>query len=358
MQTDKKNRFVVTGGSGYIASWIVKYLLEAGYEVNTTVRNLSHKDKYEHLLKLSEEHPGRLNIIEADLLKEGSFDSAVKDRDILIHTASPFFIQNIKDPQKELVDPAVLGTENILGSANRSPSVKRVVLTSSVAAVYGDSSDIADIPSGAFNEDCWNETSSLHHQPYNFSKTMAEKKAWEIAGQQHQWDLVVINPGFVLGPSLSKRADGVSTDFMLSMADGRFKTGIPGLYFGIVDVRDVAGAHIRGATVSKANGRNIVVNEVLSTIDIAGILRSLYGNKFPFPKIKVPTALFYLVGPFMGYSWKYIRKNVDIPVRFNNSKGLSDLGIHYRPVSETLKDQIEQLTGSGILRIKDQKQEL
>ena len=96
---------------------------------------------------------------------------------MVFHTASPF-IRVIKDPQKDLVDPAKKGTKNVLGSANKTESVKRVVVTSSCAAIYGDGEDVLKMPNQELTEDLWNTSSSLDHQPYSFSKTVAEKEAW------------------------------------------------------------------------------------------------------------------------------------------------------------------------------------
>ncbi|KAL1362374.1 hypothetical protein HN51_010636 [Arachis hypogaea] len=121
----------VTGGSGYIASWIVKLLLHRGYTVKTTLRDPSNPKKVEHLLKLDGAEE-RLQLFKADLLEEGSFDSAIRDCHGVFHVASPVLL-DVQDPQKELIDPAVKGTINVLKSCAKTPSVKRVVLTSSMA---------------------------------------------------------------------------------------------------------------------------------------------------------------------------------------------------------------------------------
>nr|GMD64740.1 cinnamoyl-CoA reductase 1-like [Ipomoea batatas] len=123
----------VTGASGYIASWIVKFLLQRGYIVKATVRYPDDPKKTEHLLSL-EGAKERLHLFKADLLEEGSFDSVVEGCEGVFHTASPFF-HNVTDPQAELIDPAVKGTLNVLGSCAKTPSVQKVVVTSSIAAV-------------------------------------------------------------------------------------------------------------------------------------------------------------------------------------------------------------------------------
>ena len=339
---------LVTGGSGYMASWIIKLFLEEGRKVKATVRDKSNDGKVGHLLKMGEEYPGKLELFEADLLKNGSFEDAIKDCELVIHNASPFKIWGIKDPQKELITPALEGTRNILYTANKTQSVKRIVLTSSVVSIYGDAIDIRNTPDGIFTENEWNNTSSLNHQPYPYSKTLAEKEAWKIAKEQKQWDLIVINPGFVLGPSLTNRIDSTSIDFMLSMINGKYKSGVPDIYFCIVDVRDVARAHVLAGTKSSVSGRHILVADTVNFLEIANILKKNYGT-YPLPKGKIPKFFVYLLGPLKGLSWKYIKLNVGIPINFDNSYSKNDLGIEYTPVEKTLNDHVEQIIESGLL---------
>lgn len=343
---NKEMPVLVTGGSGYIASWVVKQLLEQGYKVNTTVRNKSKIAKVDHLLKLQKEFKGKLELYEADLLQDGAFKEAMKGCELVIHTASPFKV-NVKDAQKELVDPALKGTRNILKEVNNTPSVKRVVLTSSVVAIYGDASDIEATKNGVFTEEYWNTTSSLKHQPYSYSKTLAEKEAWKFVKEQDRWDLTVINPSFVMGPSLSDRTDGESTDFMIQLLSGAFKTGAPYLSFGFVDVRDVAKAHILAGTKENASGRHITCATTKTMLEAADILRKEFGDKYKLPSKELPKFLMYLVGPFVGFSWKFVRNNVGIPLKFDNSYSKKDLDLVYRDLSETFKDQVDQLVTSG-----------
>lgn len=351
-EIDRSKPVLVTGGAGYIASWVVNYLLEDGISVRTTVRNKSDSDKIKHLLKLAERFPGKLEFFEADLLKDGSFSDAM-NRDggveLVIHTASPFFIDGIKNPQKELVDPALQGTRNVLNSANQSPSVKRVVLTSSVAAVMGDNADADAVPNRTFTEEHWNTTSSLKHQPYPYSKTLAEREAWKIAENQTRWDLLTINPSFVMGPSLSERADGTSVNFMRSMINGKFAPGVPDMTIGFVDVRDVARAHILAGLTPNAKGRHIVSSKTLKFLDVAEAIRKKYGKRFPTPKSSLPKFLTYMIGPFFGLSWEYISRNVGISFDLDTSYGKKDLGLSYRNPEDTFHEHIEQLLASGLI---------
>lgn len=345
---NKDKPILVTGGSGYIASWIVKYLLESGHRVHATVRDTSRADKVAHLQAIAEQAPGSLHLFEADLLEMGSFAEAMEGCELVMHTASPFQL-DVKDPQKSLVDPALQGTRNVLETCKATPSVKRVVLTSSVAAIYGDAIELKDAPNGIFTESQWNESSSLSHQPYSYSKTVAEREAWKIAGGQTQWDLVTINPSFVMGPALSQRTDGTSADFMRSMADGRFKMGVPALNFGVVDVRDVAQAHILAGYTEQAEGRHIVSATDHSMLEMAEMLRQRFGDKYPFPKRELPRLLLFAVGPTQGFSWKFLKRNLGYALRFDHQKSKQALGMEYRPVADTLAAHLEQLEQDGLL---------
>ncbi|PIQ25945.1 diaminohydroxyphosphoribosylaminopyrimidine deaminase [bacterium (Candidatus Blackallbacteria) CG17_big_fil_post_rev_8_21_14_2_50_48_46] len=339
---------LVTGGSGYLASWIIAQLLEAGATVHTTVRNPAQTDKYQHLLDLAGQHPGTLKVFAADLLSPGSFAEAMQGCETVMHTASPFVTSGIGDPQKELVEPALLGTRSVLETVNQQEQVQRVVLTSSVVSIYGDATDLRQTAFGRFTEEDWNQTSSLKHQPYSLSKTLAEKEAWKMHKAQNRWQLSVINPGFILGPSLTNRKDSTSIDFMLKMANGTYLTGVPHLVFGLVDVRDVARAHLQAALLG-SNGRHILVNESLDLWQIAQILKQKFGRKYPFPLMPAPKWLVKLIGPAQGLTREFVNKNVGFPLPFDNRRSKKDLQIVYRPTAETLVDQLEQLVRDGLL---------
>lgn len=346
---DQTQPVLVTGGTGYLASWIIKQLLDEGREVRTTVRNLAQKDKYAHLTRIAVKSSGVLQFFEADLLHPGSFMEAMKGCELVIHTASPFKISGVKNAQKELIEPALLGTRNVLESVNKTDSVKRVVLTSSVVAIYGDSIDIGKTETGIFTEKDWNVTSSPDHQPYGYSKTLAEHLAWEMEGKQDRWDLVVINPGLIMGPSLSRRTDSTSIDLMIQLATGKFKTGVPTGRMGFVDVRDVAKAHILAGYVPSASGRHICVADHKDFLDVANVIRKQH-PRFPLPKSYVPKGLFWLIAPFAGFTRKYVKLNVGIDVKFDNSYIRKDLAMEFIPFETTVSDHFTQLLNDEIIK--------
>jgi nucleoside-diphosphate-sugar epimerase len=346
---DQTKPILITGGTGYLASWIVKLLLDEGHEVRTTVRNLAQKDKYAHLTALAVKSKGILQVFEADLLKKGSFNEAMKGCGLVIHTASPFIISGIKNAKKELIEPALEGTRNVLGSVNQTESVERVVLTSSVVAVYGDAVDLAKTDKGIFTEAHWNFSSSEKHQPYSYSKTLAEKLAWEMAEKQDRWDLLTINPGFIMGPSLSKRTDSTSIDVMMQLASGKFKTGVPSGKMGVVDVRDTARAHILAGFNPNASGRHICVSDEKDFLDFANAIRLKY-PQYPLPKSYVPKWLLGIIAPLIGFTRKYVKLNIGIDLRFDNSYIRKDLGLEFIPFEKTISDHFEQLLNDGLIK--------
>lgn len=165
---------LVTGGSGFVASHLILQLLQQGSVVRTTVRNLSHEAKLRPLRQMQQQYPDQLELFEADLLKPGSFDAAMDGCSVVHHVASPFLLpEKIKDGRKQMLEPALLGTQNVLGSVNRSKDVKRVVMTSTVGAIFGDYADVLDMKNQTLSEDYFNTSSTIENNPYHYAKVEA-----------------------------------------------------------------------------------------------------------------------------------------------------------------------------------------
>jgi len=266
--------------------------------------------------------------VEADLLTEGSFDLAVTGCEWVFHTASPFFSVPKADPFKELVEPALKGTLNVLNAVERAGCVKRVVLTSSIAAVASFSAPIDHI----YSESDWNLDGTIEKEPYRYSKRVAEEAAWEFA-KGKKWDLVVINPGFILGPPLSSRTDSTSVKTMKSMLDGTgAANGVGGAFaFPVVDVRDVAEGHLRAAENQKASGRYLMgCTDGVTHLEYCQILQ----KSGKFLKYPIPT-----------------KEAVPLSRRFkiDNSKVQRELGMKLRPLEETIVDMADALIELGIV---------
>lgn len=337
---------LVTGGTGYVAGWIVRYLLGAGHTVRATVRDPQKPTGLDHLHALAAAHPGRLTLHRADLLDEGSFAEAMQGCELVIHTASPFLVGKLDDPRERLIRPALEGTRNVLTSVNATPSVKRVVLTSSVAAVYGDNADLEG--RAAFTDQDWNITSSETHQEYSYSKTVAEREAWEMCAAQERWDLVTVHPGLVLGPSMTTSSASGSMTTMEHFIDGSMAFGTPALELAIVDVRDVALAHLAAGFTPSAHGRYLATAGTMSLLDIGRVLSRRFGRRRTFPRRELPKALVKLAAPTIGLTRPYVERNIGWALGFDNARTLTDLGIDFRPPEESIIDHFEQMIADGI----------
>jgi nucleoside-diphosphate-sugar epimerase len=348
---DKSKPVLVTGATGYVAGVLIKELLDEGLTVHATVRDASKKHRFQYLQDVADKSPGTIKFFSADLLKQGSFKEAMQGCSVVFHTASPFFFGGKVDPLTDLVEPAVMGTENVLNEATNTPTVKRVVVTSSVAAIYADATDTKLTKNGALTEEYWNRKSSLDKGPYSLSKTLAEQKAWVIAGTQTQWTLNTINPSFVMGPGLKYHESSESYKTFIMIAGGKLKSAAPGMAVGVVDVRDVAHAHVVAGFKKEATGRHILNGTNTSIFEVTQTLLPKY-KEYPLPTKKVPFFLIYLVGPYImsGMTRESIRNNFDVEINFDNSKSKKDLGIEYRPIEVTTGDMMEQLIALDVIK--------
>ncbi|TYC75682.1 NAD-dependent epimerase/dehydratase family protein [Stappia sp. BW2] len=338
---------LVTGATGYVAGWLVKELLDAGRTVHAAVRDPDDTRKTAHLQDVAATSPGTLRFFKADLLNEGSYAEAMAGCATVFHTASPFTV-SVRDPQRELIDPAVKGTRNVLEEAARTPDVKRVVVTSSCAAIYTDAIDCAKAPGGVLTEDIWNTTASLDYQPYSYSKTLAEKEAWKIAGAQDRFKLVTVNPSLVIGPALNDRPTSESFNIVRQMGDGTMKRGAPKLGLGVVDVRDLARAHMEAGFRKDADGRHIISGHNTNILELGKALIEKYGDRYPVPRQSLPKWIVWLVGPIVGdISRKFVTNNVDVKWRADNSKSKRALGVTYRPMKTSMEEMFQQMIDAG-----------
>src|SRR3989440_2996444 len=278
MAEDPGQTVLVTGGSGYLGGWCVIELLHRGYTVRTTVRSLSREPEVRATVG-SEVDPGdRLTVLAADLTSDEGWSEAVRGCDYVLHVASPFPPKQPKDPD-ELIVPAREGTLRVL-RASLDAGVKRVVVTSSVAAIR--LSDGA--ASRPLDEGDWTNPNSPGLTPYVRSKTIAEQAAWDLVRERgEEGRLSVVNPGAIIGPVLN---DDLS--FSLQAVQ-RLLEGVPGaprLGFNLVDVRDVADLELKAMTAPEAGGeRFIAATPFRWTPEVGAVLPARLGSAAS----KVPT---------------------------------------------------------------------
>jgi nucleoside-diphosphate-sugar epimerase len=266
---------LVTGGSGFIGCHCIAQLLAAGHRVQTTVRSADRRANVLAMLKEAACEPGeRLRFFVADLRADEGWAQAIRGCDQVLHVASPFPSGATRD-ENDLIIPAREGTLRIL-RASRDAGVRRVVLTSSFAAIsYGHPSR-----SQTFDESAWTDLDSGPIAPYPKSKTLAERAAWDFLGAEGgSLQLAVINPTAVYGPVLGPKYSG-SIELLRRMLEGRVP-GLPRLYFGIVDVRDVAELHLRAMTHPAAAGERFlaVAGDFMSLRQIALLVKDRLGER-------------------------------------------------------------------------------
>ncbi|KAL5566664.1 hypothetical protein UlMin_029828 [Ulmus minor] len=313
----------VTGASGYIASWLVKFLLQRGYTVKGSVRDPNDSKKTAHLLSLDGAKE-RLQLFKANLLEQGSFDSAVEGCECVFHTASPFYL-DVKDPEAEMLDPAVKGTLNVLNSCAKSPSVKRVIVTSSMAAVaYNGKPRTPDV----VVDETWFSSPDIlkeSKQWYVLSKTLAEEAAWKFV-KEKGIDMVTINPAMVIGPLLQPTLN-TSAAAILNLINGA--ETFPNASFGWINVKDVANAHIQAYEIPSANGRYCLVERVAHFSGVVKNLRNLY------PSLKLPE--------------KCADDKPFTPIYQVSKEKTKSLGVEFIPLDVGIKETVESLKEKGFV---------
>lgn len=343
---------LVTGASGYVAMHVVQQLLREGYRVRGTVRSLTNQKKLKPIWDMCPDNSrDRLELVETDLNKDEGWSEAVKGCDYVLHVASPFPSEAPKD-ENELIKPAVEGTKRVLTACAqevlRNRKLKRVVLTSSIAAVHGETTEDQEL----YTEKDWSDVDSKRMDAYPRSKTLAEKAAWQLVKnlpENQRFELAVVNPGFVFGPVLSAEAAS-SVDIISRMMSKYTMPLIPKINLCICDVRDVAIAHIKAMIVPEAAGnRHLVVAGHRWMTEVAQTLRDEFS--------KLGYAIPQWGTPYIGM-WFY--SFVDKPTRllldrygknfnFDDQRMRQVLGIEPRAPEITVIDTIHSMIQKGMI---------
>jgi nucleoside-diphosphate-sugar epimerase len=337
---------LVTGGSGFVGSHCILQLLAAGHQVRTTVRSLKREGDVRAMLKEGGAEPGdRLSFFAADLEKDAGWPEAVAGCEYVLHVASPF-PPSLPKHEDELIVPAREGALRVLRAA-RDAGVKRVVLTSSFAAVgYGHPPQEAP-----FDETSWTDPQGDDVLPYVKSKTLAERAAWDyIAKEGGSLELAVVNPVGVFGPVLGP---DYSTSILLvqRLMDGAMP-GCPKLYFGVVDVRDVADLHLRAMTDPAARGERFlaVAGDFMSIRDMTRALKSRLGTAARrVPTLQLPNWLVRLAA-LRDPAVKQILPELGKRKNATSEKARRVLGWAPRSNEEALVATAESLMRLGLLK--------
>ena len=284
-------KVLVTGASGFIAEHCIIELLKNGYSVKGSLRSMNREQEVRDAVK-TETDDTKLEFCKLDLLEDDGWEDAMWDCDYLMHVASPFVIEDPKD-ENELIKPAKEGTLRALNAAKKA-GIKRVVLTSSVAAVN------SHMMSGTSDHTTWTDINSKYVTPYQKSKTIAEKAAWDFYNNQdnsNKMELAVINPGGVMGPQLGNDLGGASTQIVSQLISGKFPM-IPALSFPFIDVRDVAILHLKAMTTPDADGKRFIAAHSKPTwmYEVAEVLSAAGYEKIKLKK--APSFMLKLIGLF------------------------------------------------------------
>ncbi|KAJ8030892.1 Tetraketide alpha-pyrone reductase 1 [Holothuria leucospilota] len=342
---------LVTGASGYIATSIVNDLLKKGFSVRGTVRSLKNPGKVNPLKSLADGKPGKLELVEADLLKPETWRSAVSGCSHVLHTASPFPFEQPADADV-VIRPAVDGTLNVLKACKEAGCVERVVVTSSIASV-----GIRHTPEKPLNENDWTDPNNggIEGEPYVLSKLMAEKAAFDFVKslpEKERFELCTVLPGYVVGPTLTDQPATSLDTIKRIMVGGDLL--VPDVNLTFVDIRDVVDAHLVCMTSPKAAGqRYLVVDKVQAYAAVCKLLNDEFSSQgYSSSSRLAPRFLIRLMSLFdkaartMNLLW-------GIVCEYDNTKLKEELGIQPRDCRKAIIDMAYSLIDNGYIEKRD-----
>ena len=336
------SRVLVTGATGFIAGHAIEELIKGGHDVRGTVRSLRDPARTAHLRRIADSLDGSLELVEADLSEDTGWEAAVAGQEYVLHIASPFPAAPPRD-EADLIRPAVDGTRRVLSTSVRA-GVRRVVMTSSLSAV---SSGRPRDGERSRSEEDWGDLD--RSAPYAKSKILAERAAWDFVTDHPELELVVINPGLVLGP-LQHAAARTSVALVRRLLN-RELPAVPQLGFAPVDVRDVARAHVVAVEAPGAAGnRYVCAGENVWFGDIARMLSEEFGPQgYRVPTRRMPYWMLWAAGRFD----REVRLGLDFvgsAELVSSDKARRELGWTMRPVEETVADTGRSLIELGVVR--------
>ncbi|GLJ18905.1 hypothetical protein SUGI_0337880 [Cryptomeria japonica] len=320
-----KRRVCVTGGSGFIGSWLVRELLRRGYTVHATLQNIADPNEKGHLQALEGANE-RLKLFQLDVLDYDAMAAAISGCAGVFHLASPCTLEEIKDPQAELLDPAIKGTLNALEACRRA-NAKRVVLTSSISSLVPNPTWP---PNTVIDENSWTDIEYCKRDKiwYPVSKTLAEKAAWEYV-QTHQMDMVAVHPSTCLGPLLQPKLNA-SSAVLRDLLQGSQDTQ-SNYWLGCVHVEDVAKAHVLLYETPSASGRHLCTNGIIHYSDFSEVVAKICPE--------------YPVYRFTEETQPGLLRCKDA------AKKLIDLGLCFTPIEKAIQESVASMKEKGFLRL-------
>jgi nucleoside-diphosphate-sugar epimerase len=355
--TVKDSKVLVTGVTGYVGAHVARQLLLHGYKVRGTVRDASSEERLNKLRQqitegLPEDLP-ELEFVEADLLKEETWAPAISGCQYVCHVASPFPLQVPSDPDV-IIKPAVEGTLNVMKAASADGNVKRVVLTSSLAAIHDVKTlDGKQDPDKVYNEDDWVDPEKV--EAYSQSKILAERAAHKFIEDLPQEDgkkkleLSVICPSYVLGPLIT---DSLSSSVLgIKRMLDKSTPAVPKFNMAICDVRDVALAHVKVLESPEHVGkRYLIVTESRWMKDIARMVQKEFKPLGYFvPTLTVPNTLVWL-GSYVDKSTALLVPRLGKEFKLDNKKMVEDLKITPIDTEKTIVDTCYSLIDKNIIK--------
>jgi nucleoside-diphosphate-sugar epimerase len=335
---------LVTGASGFIGLHCARHLLEMGYRVRGTLRTPSREARLRRALLGLVDAGDRLQFVATDLTRDEGWKEAVRGCTYVLHVASPF-PRELPEHEDDLIVPAREGTLRVLRASAES-GVARVVLTSSLAAVLAGR---VRGESRTFDESDWSIAEEI--PPYEKSKTIAERAAWDFVNDlrgEPKLELAVINPGAVLGPILEEDA-GTSAEVVRKLMSREFP-GCPRLGWPMVDVRDVASAHIAAMTTPEAAGQRFCCSvEFAWMSEVAAILKKHFGDRgYKIPTRTLPDFAVRLVSLF-DKTTRAVVGNLGLRADVSNERIKRVLGWKPRSVEEMVVAMGESLIEHGVV---------
>ena len=328
---------LVTGGTGFLAGWTIRRLLEKGYSVRTTVRSMSKSESVLAMLQHENVDTAALTFAVADLTKADGWAEAMNGIDYVLHVASPLGGNNHEDPA--LIPIAKSGVENVFSAAIKA-SVKKIVMTSSEAANYQDKKD----SNPAVNEDFWTDMNNKWITNYQRSKIIAERTAWEMIEKQSQTKLATILPGAIIGPYMAGKRSSTDQIFEMLLKG----TPSPNVIYPVGDVRDLADLHILAMENDAADGQRFIAeSEEMTMPEMARLLKEAYPDR-KISTMVIPDFVISIMAKFQP-PMKVLNTMIGLRYHRDNTKARKLLGWNPRPAKETVLDTARYMVDNKIV---------